>query len=162
MALLNGSKFVSNGTRMAYYHRIINPSINTSLILNSNLNSILINQKNGLCAEAKSATMELFDKAKTLVSDDLKNQINATMLFVVSGKNFLFEAKKDQPLKIEVVAEPPKVDVTMIAEEAVFLKLVKGEMKPTMAFMSGKLKIKGDLKLAQKAEKLFKTLQKDA
>jgi putative sterol carrier protein len=33
--------------------------------------------------------------------------------------------------------------------------MAKGEIKPTNAFMSGKLKIKGNIAVAMKAEKLF-------
>jgi len=44
----------------------------------------------------------------------------------------------------------------MISTSAeVFEKVVKGEQNPTAAYMSGKLKIKGDMGAAMKLQKLF-------
>ncbi|XP_063066819.1 hydroxysteroid dehydrogenase-like protein 2 [Engraulis encrasicolus] len=52
--------------------------------------------------------------------------------------------------------EPPiKADVVMSMDSADFIKMFTGQMKPTMAFMSGKLKIKGDMTLAIKMEKMM-------
>ncbi|EOB04430.1 Hydroxysteroid dehydrogenase-like protein 2 [Anas platyrhynchos] len=36
-----------------------------------------------------------------------------------------------------------------------FVKMFTGKLKPTMAFMSGKLKIKGNMALAIKLEKML-------
>ena len=41
----------------------------------------------------------------------------------------------------------------MAAED--FLKLAEGKLNPTSAFMSGKLKIKGDMSLALKLQSLI-------
>ena len=46
-------------------------------------------------------------------------------------------------------------DCTIQASEETFQKIVAGEMNPTAAYMSGKLKIKGDLGAAMKLQKLF-------
>ncbi|KAM4635611.1 hydroxysteroid dehydrogenase-like protein 2 [Polymixia lowei] len=52
--------------------------------------------------------------------------------------------------------EPPiNPDVTMSMDSADFTKMFSGKMKPTMAFMSGKLRIKGDMTLAIKMEKMM-------
>ena len=49
-------------------------------------------------------------------------------------------------------AEP---DVTITTSEENFQKLVSGELNPTTAYMTGKLKIKGDMGAAMKLQKLF-------
>lgn len=41
-----------------------------------------------------------------------------------------------------------------------FLFISSGKLKPTTAFMMGKLKIKGDIQKAMKLEKMMKSLQK--
>ena len=41
-----------------------------------------------------------------------------------------------------------------------FAKMFRGELNSMQAFMSGRLKIKGDMAQALKLEKLTKTLQK--
>ena len=46
-------------------------------------------------------------------------------------------------------------DATISASEENFLKLIRGEQNPTTAYMTGKLKIKGDMGAALKLQKLF-------
>ncbi len=46
-------------------------------------------------------------------------------------------------------------DCTLAASAETFEGVVKGEQNPTAAYMSGKLKIKGDMGAAMKLQKLF-------
>jgi putative sterol carrier protein len=46
-------------------------------------------------------------------------------------------------------------DCTISTSEENFMKIVRGEQNPTTAYMSGKLKIKGDMGAAMKLQKLF-------
>jgi putative sterol carrier protein len=46
-------------------------------------------------------------------------------------------------------------DVTISTSEETFQKIVAGEQNPTSAYMTGKLKIKGDMGAAMKLQKLF-------
>ena len=46
-------------------------------------------------------------------------------------------------------------DCTISTSAETFEKVVKGEQNPTAAYMSGKLKIKGDMGAAMKLQKLF-------
>jgi len=46
-------------------------------------------------------------------------------------------------------------DCTISTSVAVFEKIVAGQQNPTAAYMSGKLKIKGDMGAAMKLQKLF-------
>ena len=46
-------------------------------------------------------------------------------------------------------------DCTISTTSETFEKVVKGEQNPTAAYMSGKLKIKGDMGAAMKLQKLF-------
>ena len=46
-------------------------------------------------------------------------------------------------------------DCTIAASAETFEKVMKGEQNPTAAYMSGKLKIKGDMGAAMKLQKLF-------
>ena len=49
-------------------------------------------------------------------------------------------------------------DCTMTLNAETFGEMFAGKLNPTSAFMSGKLKIKGDLPLAMKLEKLMKKM----
>src|SRR5262245_29357468 len=46
-------------------------------------------------------------------------------------------------------------DVTISSSEETFEKIAAGDLNPTSAYMTGKLKIKGDMGAAMKLQKLF-------
>jgi putative sterol carrier protein len=46
-------------------------------------------------------------------------------------------------------------DVTISASQEVFMRIVSGEQNPTTAYMTGKMKLKGDMGAAMKLSKLF-------
>ena len=46
-------------------------------------------------------------------------------------------------------------DVTISSSEETFAKIIAGEQNPTSAYMTGKIKIKGDMGAAMKLQKLF-------
>jgi putative sterol carrier protein len=47
------------------------------------------------------------------------------------------------------------VDCTISASQEIFEKIIAGEQNPTSAYMTGKLKLKGDMGAAMKLQKLF-------
>jgi putative sterol carrier protein len=48
-----------------------------------------------------------------------------------------------------------ETDVTISASQEVFEKIIAGEQNPTSAYMTGKIKLKGDMGAAMKLQKLF-------
>jgi putative sterol carrier protein len=56
---------------------------------------------------------------------------------------------------IRVVDGLDDADVTISASQEVFQKIVAGEQNPTSAYMTGKLKLKGDMGAAMKLQKVF-------
>lgn len=60
-------------------------------------------------------------------------------------------------INIDIIGEPKdgKVSCTMHLKAEDFVKMTTGKLKPTTAFMTGKLKIKGDMSLAMKLEKIL-------
>lgn len=119
--------------------------------------------ESGSKADSQSSGLvaKVFERAQSVITDGLKSELNAILVFSFnSGKNYIIDAHSSRPLKIEQVAEvPAKSDVTLITDEETFIKMSQGQIKPTSAFMSGKLKIKGNIAIAMKAEKLFKALK---
>ena len=56
---------------------------------------------------------------------------------------------------VTVVEGVHDADCTIAASEETLMKIANGEASPTAAYMTGKLKIKGDMGAALKLQKLF-------
>lgn len=56
---------------------------------------------------------------------------------------------------VSVTENLGEADCTISASEATLLRIANGEQNATTAYMSGKLKIKGDMGAALKLQKLF-------
>ena len=57
--------------------------------------------------------------------------------------------------KVSVSEDGADADCTIQVSSDTFLKIANGEQNPTAAYMSGKLKVKGDMGQAMKLQKLF-------
>ncbi len=57
--------------------------------------------------------------------------------------------------KVSVSEGTGDADATIQATEETFIAISRGELNPTTAYMTGKLKIKGDMGAALKLQKLF-------
>jgi putative sterol carrier protein len=82
---------------------------------------------------------------------------NATIAFDLSGEHggkwyVKIADGKAEAGKGEV--ENPKL--TLSADSSDYVKIALGQLDPTAAFMSGKLKIKGDMGLAMKFSSMFR------
>lgn len=110
-------------------------------------------------SDATKEFVKLFDAITPDMAEQVKKDINASLVFRISGENYILDANQARPLKFEKVPPETKGDVLLIAEADVFSKMAKGTLKSTNAFMSGKLKVKGNISVAMKAEKLFKALK---
>jgi putative sterol carrier protein len=76
-----------------------------------------------------------------------------TYVFDVEGVGQWTVAVEDGAVSVtEGVAD---ADCTISATEETLVKIAKGEANPTTAYMSGKLKIQGDMGAALKLQKLF-------
>lgn len=56
---------------------------------------------------------------------------------------------------VSVASGAGEADCTISASEETLLKIARGEANPTTAYMTGKLKIAGDMGAALKLQKLF-------
>lgn len=83
--------------------------------------------------------------------------INTVYQFDLSGDTYQLKIENGQVEYGEGVAFDAKCTLQMSDEN--FLKLVEGNLNPTMAFMTGKLKISGDLGLAMKLQSILEKYQ---
>lgn len=82
--------------------------------------------------------------------------VNAVVQLNASGDGggqYIFKIANEKAEMTKGVAEQPNVTIDVKAED--WLKILKGETDPTMAFMSGKLKITGDLGLMMRFQQMF-------
>jgi putative sterol carrier protein len=99
---------------------------------------------------------EAVDKMKGRFNAGAAKGMNAVYQFDLTGDN---AAKyhldiNDGSLNVgEGTAEKPNITVTMSAAD--FVAMTNGKLNPQMAFMSGKLKIAGDMGLAMRMQQLF-------
>jgi predicted lipid carrier protein YhbT len=97
---------------------------------------------------------------KNMLSADLVKKMNGVYAFHISDASpqdwFLDLKNGNGQLASGKFGGQTNVTLTMKSE--IFINMVSGSLKPTSAFMSGKLKIKGDMNLAMKLEKLMASL----
>ncbi len=70
------------------------------------------------------------------------------------GGNYVLSIKNDAASVIEGLAQSPTVTINVLAAD--WIAILKGELDPVRAFMTGKLKVSGDMGLMMKFQKLFK------
>ncbi len=100
-----------------------------------------------------SSVQEFFEGLPGRVSPDRIEGMNNTYVFDIEGAGAWTVAIADGALTVTEGAQDG--DCTISASEENFEKIVAGEQNPTTAYMTGKLKIKGDMGAAMKLQKLF-------
>lgn len=103
------------------------------------------------------AVEETFRIVRDSLSDEVVKATQAVYQFELSGEDggTWFLDLKSKGGKVGHGEPSARADVVMSMTTEDFVKMFSGKLKPTMAFMSGKLKIKGNMALAIKLEKLM-------
>ncbi len=106
-----------------------------------------------------STASEVFgDVSKHLAADPSKIAgLNAVYAFDLSGDQpgqYHISVKDGVADVGEGAPENPNITITMKSED--FVDLATGKLDGTMAFMSGKIKIKGDMGLAMKLQSVLR------
>jgi putative sterol carrier protein len=99
------------------------------------------------------SVQEFFEGLPSRVSADRIAGMTNTYVFDIEGAGAWRVAIADGA--IEVTEGGGDADCTFSASEESFEKIVAGEQNPTTAYMTGKLKIKGDMGAAMKLQKIF-------
>ncbi len=87
---------------------------------------------------------ELIDKAVAALAKRLNGTLPGSAKFVLTGEGAIIIDRDG------VRAGNDAAEVTLTADPAVFQAILKGETNPTMAFMTGKLAVEGDMGMAMK------------
>ena len=98
-------------------------------------------------------TQEFFETLPTRVTPDRIEGMNNTYVFDIEGAGVWTVAVADGAVTVSEGAGD--ADCTFSASEETFEKITSGEQNATTAYMTGKLKIKGDMGAAMKLQKIF-------
>jgi len=113
---------------------------------------------------ADFASDKIFAEMNIKLSEnpDIVKSINAIYQFTVSKgdavKVYIADLKNGKIITSN--SDNIKADCMITIKDDDFVGLASGTAKPQQMFMSGKLKVKGNIMLAQKLEKLFKSNSK--
>ncbi len=100
-----------------------------------------------------TGTREFFETLASRVDASKTAGMNNSYVFDIEGVG---KWKVDvQDGSVNVTEGVEEGDVTITASEETFDKIVSGEQNATSAYMTGKLKVKGDMGAAMKLQKLF-------
>jgi putative sterol carrier protein len=99
------------------------------------------------------STREFFESLESRVDATKTAGMNNSYLFDIDGAG---KWKVDvQDGSVKVTENEEDADVTITTSEETFEKITSGEQNATSAYMTGKLKVKGDMGAAMKLQKLF-------
>jgi NAD(P)-dependent dehydrogenase (short-subunit alcohol dehydrogenase family)/putative sterol carrier protein len=103
----------------------------------------------------------LFKKIEAQITEEVLQKTNAIYKFNVKGdeEGIWHLDLKNAPGKVGKGEPEQPADATLTMDSKNFFLMFTGKMKPANAFMTGKLKISGDLQKAMKLEKLMNALK---
>lgn len=96
---------------------------------------------------------EFFETLESRVDATKTAGLNNSYLFEIAGAGTWKVDVVDG--KVSVTEGPGDADATIRASEETFEAIASGEQNPTTAYMTGKLKVEGDMAAALKLQKLF-------
>jgi putative sterol carrier protein len=96
---------------------------------------------------------EFFDGLEARADSSKTAGMNNSYLFDIEGAGKWTVRVEDG--KVNVTEGGEDADAVITTSEETFEKIVSGDQNPTSAYMTGKLKVKGDMGAAMKLQKLF-------
>ncbi|HTT77061.1 MAG TPA: SCP2 sterol-binding domain-containing protein [Candidatus Binataceae bacterium] len=107
-------------------------------------------------ADAPTSCKEAFEQSPSRFNKEAAKGLNAVYQFDLSGDGggkWHIVINNDQCTVSEGAHPSPNITLSMVAKD--YLDMLAGKLNGQMAFMTGKLRIAGDLGLALKLQSLF-------
>ena len=101
-----------------------------------------------------TSVRQFFEGLESQVDPSRTAGMTNTYVFDIDGAGQWTVAVDDGRVSVTEGAGPD-ADCTITSSEENFERIVAGELNPTSAYMTGKLKVKGDMGAAMKLQKLF-------
>lgn len=108
-------------------------------------------------ADSELTPQQIMDRIPGAFQPDKAQGVTATFQWDISGPagGHWYVEIKDGTCQVQV-GEAASPNITLTLGDENFVKLLSGRLDGTMAFMTGKLKVKGDMGLAMKLQQLFR------
>lgn len=100
-------------------------------------------------------TREFFEGLESRVDASKTAGVNNSYLFDIEGEGQWKVDVSDGSVSVTEGGGGGDADVTITSSAETFEQVASGDLNATSAYMSGKLKIKGDMGAAMKLQKLF-------
>lgn len=100
-----------------------------------------------------TSPQNVFDEMGKRLTKEKAQKINASYLFDIAGEKWLVDLTKESNW-INKKDGDAQCTIT-IKDSDDWVKLATGKLNPTMAFMQGKIRVKGDMSLALKLQSLL-------
>ena len=100
-----------------------------------------------------ASVREFFEGLEARVDPSKTEGMNNSYVFDIENAGTWTVRVNEGDVKVTEGAED--ADATITASDETFEKIASGDLNPTTAYMTGKLKLKGDLGAAMKLQKLF-------
>jgi putative sterol carrier protein len=100
-----------------------------------------------------ASVREFFEGLEARVDPSKTDGMNNSYVFDIADAGTWTVRVDEGDVKVTEGAED--ADATITASSETFEKIMSNELNPTTAYMTGKLKLKGDLGAAMKLQKLF-------
>jgi len=100
-----------------------------------------------------ASTREFFETLESRVDPAKTAGMNNSYLFDIDGAGTWKVDVADG--KVSVTEGGENADAVISTSDETFQQIASGEQNPTSAYMTGKLKVKGDMGAAMKLQKLF-------
>jgi putative sterol carrier protein len=107
-------------------------------------------------ADTPSSCKQVFEQMPSRFKKDAAQGLNAVYQFDLSGEGggkWYISINNGQCDIKEGAYSSPNITISMAAQD--YLDMAAGKLNPQMAFMSGKLRISGDMGLALRFQGLF-------
>lgn len=101
---------------------------------------------------------EVFDVMEKRLTPEKATKINASYLFDIGGTDggkWKFDLTKDSDWVTQGYEGDDATCTVSVPSSEDWVAICTGKLNPTMAFMSGKVKVKGDMSLALKLQTLL-------
>jgi len=105
-----------------------------------------------------STTQQIFDQVKTRLTKDKAKKINASYFFDIGGNDggkWHVDLTKDGDWVTQTTTDTPAQCMISVPNGDDWVAIATGKLNATMAFMQGKVKVKGDMSLAMKLQTLL-------